>query len=97
MYRNGYFLQFIESEPEIIDHFFARLLRDPGPKKVKIILDSSVDSCLFSNWAMGSADFDEPELSLIPGIRTDLSDPEVLEDLITRLPEVANFLHENLD
>jgi hypothetical protein len=46
---------------------------------------------------MGCADFDKPELSLIPGIRTDLSDPKVIEDIIIRLPEIADFLLEKLD
>lgn len=96
MHRNGYFLQVIEGESEVVNNLFTRLLRDDRHKEVKIILDSSVDSCLFSSWAMGCADFDEPELSMLPGIRTDLSDPEVIDDLIIRLPEVACFLLENL-
>nr|WP_321244682.1 BLUF domain-containing protein [uncultured Psychroserpens sp.] len=96
MHRNGYFLQVIEGESEVVDNLFTRVLGDERHKEVKIILDSSVDSCLFLSWAMGCADFDEPELSMLPGIRTDLSDPEVIEDLIIRLPEVASFLLENI-
>ncbi|AUC81519.1 BLUF domain-containing protein [Lacinutrix sp. Bg11-31] len=97
MHRNGCFLQVIEGESDVVNSLFIRLLKDPRHKEVKIILDSSVDSCLFSNWAMGCADFDDPELSMMPGIRTDLSDPKVIEDLIIKLPELATFLLENLD
>jgi hypothetical protein len=97
MHRKGHFLQVIEGESENVGNLLTRLLSDPRHNKVKIILDSSVDRRLFSNWTMGCADFDKPELSLIPGIRTDLSDPQVIEDIIIRLPEIAVFLLENLD
>ena len=97
MHRKGNFLQVIEGESENVGDLLTRLLSDPRHYKVKIILDSSVDRHLFSNWTMGCADFDKPELSLIPGIRTDLSDPQVIEDIIIRLPEIAAFLLENLD
>jgi hypothetical protein len=95
MYREGVFLQVIEGESEVIDDLFTRLKRDPRHNEVKIIFDSYVDSRFFSDWAMGCADFDQPELSFIPGIRTDLSDPEVIESLINNLPEVATFFLEN--
>lgn len=97
MHRKGCFIQVIEGKPEAVDNLFTRLLQDPRHNKVKMIHDSSVESRLFSNWAMGCADFDEPELSLIPGIRTDLRDPEVIKDLIIRLPEIATYLQENID
>lgn len=97
MHRNGYFLQVIEGESEVVEELFTRLLRDPRHKEIKKILDAPVASCLFSSWAMGCADFDEPGLNMLPGIRTDLRDPEVIEDLISKLPEIASFLLENLD
>ena len=97
MHRKGNFLQIIEGESENVANLLTRLLSDPRHNKIKIIVDSSVDRRLFSNWTMGCADFDKPELSLIPGIRTDLSDPQVIEDIIIRLPEIAVFLLENLD
>ena len=92
MHRDGYFLQVLEGEPEPIDNLLARLLRDARHENLKIIHDSSVDSLLFSKWAMGSADLEAPELSLIPGLRTDLSNPEVIQDLVMRLPDIASFL-----
>jgi hypothetical protein len=92
MHRNGHFLQVLEGEPDSIDNLLARLLRDPRHENLKIIHDSSVDTLLFSNWAMGSADLEAPELSLIPGLRADLSNPEVIQDLVIRLPDIASFL-----
>ena len=97
MHRDGYFLQIIEGEQDVIEDLFQRLNNDTRHKNIKMILDRSVESRLFSNWAMGCADFYEPELSMLPGIRTDLSNPEVIEDLIIHLPEIADFLLDKLD
>jgi len=96
MHRNGYFLQVLEGEPDSIDNLLARLLRDARHTDLKIIHDNSVDSLLFSDWAMGSADLESPELSLIPGLRTDLSSKEVIQGLVIRLPEIANFLQDKM-
>jgi hypothetical protein len=97
MHRKGNFLQVFEGESEAVGNLLTRILKDPRHNEVKIITDSAVDSRLFSNWAMGCANFDEPELSLIPGIRTDLGDPQVIEDIIIHLPEIAAFLLDNID
>lgn len=95
MHKDGYFLQVIEGEPAAVLNLYNRILNDSRHSDVKLIKDSTVSSRLFSNWSMGCADFDEPELSMLPGIRTDLSDSEVVDEMIDRLPEVAAFLIEN--
>jgi hypothetical protein len=46
---------------------------------------------------MGCVDFNKVELSLIPELRIDLSDPEVIQELITRLPEVSSYLLPKID
>ena len=97
MHRKGAFLQVLEGSSEDVGDLLSRILSDPRHNKIKIILDASVDRRLFSNWTMGCADFDKPELSLIPGIRTDLSDPQVIKDIIFRLPEIAFFLLKKVD
>lgn len=97
MQREGTFIQVIEGDSENVDDLFTRIQNDSRHKEIKLIQDSSAASRLFSNWAMGCVDFDEPELSLIPGIRTDLSDPQVIEDIVIHLPEIATYLLENLD
>ena len=97
MHRDGTFVQIIEGEREVIDGLLERILRDPRHRDVKVLLDTPVESRLFADWSMGCADFDDDNLSRIPGIRTDLSDPEVLEDIMSRLPEIAAVLVKNLD
>ena len=97
MHSNGCFLQVIEGRRDVIEHLVGRLLKDSRHIKFKIIFDCSVISRLFPSWTMSCADFDNPELSLIPGIRTDLNNHKVIKDLITSLPEIADFLLEKLN
>ena len=97
MHRRGAFLQVLEGNSEDVGNLLSRILSDPSHNKIKIILDASIDRRIFANGTMGCADFDKPELSLIPGIRTDLSDPQVIKDIIFRLPEIAFFLLKKLD
>lgn len=97
MHHQGHFLQVIEGGSDEIDDLFTRLLRDPRHNEIKILNDTVVHDRLFSNWAMGCADFDEPQLSLIPGVRTDLSNPGVIEEMLVKLPDLAAYLKENLN
>ncbi|MBQ0787629.1 MAG: BLUF domain-containing protein [Oceanihabitans sp.] len=96
MHKKGFFLQVIEGEPEAIDNLISRLKKDSRHSNIKILYESPIEKRLFQNWAMGCADFDDPTLSMLPGLRTDLSDSKVINSLVNRLPEVANFLIENL-
>jgi hypothetical protein len=97
MYKEGRFLQVIEGESDVVNDLFTRILRDQRHKKVKLHYNSSINSRLFSNWAMGCAYFNQPKLSLIPGILKDLNDSKIMEDLILPITEIGTFFHEKLD
>ena len=97
MHSNGYFLQIIEGDSDAIENLYNRIVLDTRHFNVKLVQDSIIKNRLFSNWSMGCADFDKPELSLIPGIMTDLSNSDVIENLISHLPELASFLLEKID
>ena len=92
MHREGFFLQVFEGEPSVIENLLNRILNDTRHTKIEVVQDCPAINRLFSNWTMGCLDFDEPELSLLPGIRTDLSDPIIVQELISKLPEISNFL-----
>ncbi|MDX6746890.1 BLUF domain-containing protein [Polaribacter sp. PL03] len=96
IHKNGYFLQIIEGDSKDVDDLLTRLHKDTRHTDFKIINDSFVPDRMFSKWAMGCADFDDPTLAMIPGIRTDLNDPVVVDNLINSLSEVATLLHNNL-
>ena len=92
MHKEGFFLQVFEGEPSVIENLLNRILNDTRHTKIEVVQDCPAINRLFSNWTMGCLDFDEPELSLLPGIRTDLSDPIIVQELISQLPEISNFL-----
>jgi hypothetical protein len=92
MHKEGCFLQIFEGEPSVVENLLNRILKDTRHAKIKIIQDCPVNNRLFSSWSMACLDFDEPELSLIPGIRSDLSDPIVVQELISQLPKISDFL-----
>lgn len=96
IHKEGYFLQIIEGEKENVKDLLDRLAKDKRHKDFKIIDNRLTNNRMFSNWAMGCADFDDPSLTLIPGIRTDLTNQEVINSIVNRLPEVAVVLQENL-
>lgn len=95
MHKDGYFLQVIEGEPIKIHNLFNRIEKDSRHYEIKILYDCTIKERLFSSWSMGCTNFDDPELVLLPGLRTDLTDPEVVEELIMHLPDVAHILKEN--
>ena len=96
MHRDGYFLQIIEGEDSLVEDLVKRIANDTRHDDIKIINDALVETRLFPDWSMGCADFEDPTLSLIPGISNEFNNPQFIDDLLNRLPEVANYIHENL-
>jgi len=94
LHRHGYFLQVIEGGIEPIENLLSRLRKDVRHKNIVIIYDGMVGRRVFSNWAMGVADLMSPELSLLPGICSDLSARQAVEELIVGLPAIENFLQQ---
>lgn len=96
IHKDGCFLQIIEGEPKDVKNLLERLKKDTRHENFKILEDILSETRLFNDWAMGCADFDDPSLSFIPGIRKDLSNPENIKNFTERLPEISTILHENL-
>ncbi len=94
LHRHGYFLQVIEGGIEPIENLLSRLRKDVRHKNIVIIYDGMVGRRVFSNWDMGVADLMSPELSLLPGICSDLSASQAVEELIVGLPDLENFLQQ---
>ncbi|MDC0338307.1 BLUF domain-containing protein [Flavobacteriales bacterium] len=94
LHRHGYFLQVIEGGIEPIENLLSRLRKDVRHKNIVIIYDGMVGRRVFSNWDMGVADLMSAELSLLPGICSDLSASQAVEELIVGLPDLENFLQQ---
>ena len=94
-YKNGIFLQVIEGKSEMITNLFNRIQKDKRHNNIKIISSSFINDFLFSNWTMGCIDFNEPKLSLIPGLSGELHSEENINLLIENLPQISSFLNTN--
>jgi hypothetical protein len=58
LYREGYFLQFLEGRKEIIDGLLMRICNDKRHKNMQVILKGMVKKRLFSDWSMGHWNMD---------------------------------------
>lgn len=96
VHKDGYFLQIIEGELNKMTELLERLVKDSRHTDFKILNDSIVKNRLFSNWAMGCADFNDPSISMIPGILHGFENPNLSNELINQLPEIADYLHTHL-
>ena len=85
----------LEGNSKVIEDLLIRIHKDTRHNNFKIIQDSFVENRLFATWSMACTDFDDPTLSFIPGIRTDLNDLEFIDELLMNLPEIS-ILQENL-
>ena len=62
---------------------------------MKIISNNLINDYLFAKWSMSCIEFNNPKLSLIPGISIELDTKESIDLLITNLPEISSLLISN--
>lgn len=96
MHREGEFFQVIEGESTKVEDLLERIQNDPRHNSMEIIHDDFAEARLFPEWSMGCADFDQPELAFLPGVRGNLSNQTVSLELNAQLPEVATHLKQAL-
>ena len=94
-YKNGFFFQVIEGKTQLINNLFDRIKKDKRHANVKIISNDLINDYLFAKWSMGCIEFNDPKLSLIPGISIELGTKESIDLLITNLPEISSLLISN--
>ncbi len=91
-YRDGFFIQIIEGKTEDVNNLISRIEKDTRHFNINIVSNKSVENHLFSNWSMGCTDFNDPELSYIPGINSSSDNNSIINTLIQKLPEVSAHL-----
>ena len=94
-YKNEFLFKVIEGETQLINNLFDRIKKDKRHTNVKIISNNLINDYLFAKWSMGCIEFNNPKLSLIPGISTDLDTKESIDLLITNLSEISSLLISN--
>ncbi|MBL3688316.1 BLUF domain-containing protein [Leucobacter zeae] len=53
LYRDGRFVQYLEGPAEAVREVFASISADPRHERVRVLLDSPVESRRFTSWTMG--------------------------------------------
>ena len=96
MHKEGEFFQVIEGKSTKVEDLLERIQNDSRHNSMEIIHDELVGDRLFAEWSMGCADFNQPELAFLPGVRGNLSNQAVSSELSARLPEVATNLKQAL-
>ena len=91
-YKNGFFFQVIEGKTQLINDLFDRIKKDKRHFNVKLISNTLIKNYLFDKWSMGCIEFNNPKLSLIPGLSGELETKENIEILVTNLPKIASLL-----
>lgn len=66
IYRDGYFIQVLEGEKEVVQNLFNTIKQDPRHKGVLIVSQQNIEKRDFSNWSMGFKNLDEVDLSAYP-------------------------------
>lgn len=53
LYRDGRFVQYLEGPAEAVREVFASIATDPRHERVRVLLDTPVESRRFTSWTMG--------------------------------------------
>ena len=85
IHSNCHYMQVIEGSDENVEDLLQRLKHDSRHKGIHIVSDKKITKRIFPNWSMGCADFDNPILATLPGVKTDLTDPNQVEQLVQRI------------
>lgn len=75
LYRDGYFIQAVEGEPETIKTLYEKLQRDPRHRNLLIIDRNIIQERAFSDWSMGFKNLDTLDAMLYPGLTDFLTQP----------------------
>jgi hypothetical protein len=53
LYRNGFFIQALEGDEEVVERLFAEIAKDPRHQDVLRVYKAPILVCSFPNWTMG--------------------------------------------
>lgn len=74
LYAEGYFIQTLEGEEEVVEAAFNRILTDPRHRNVNITLCEEIEERRFADWSMGFESLSPEQVASIPGFN-DYLDP----------------------
>ncbi len=86
------FIQIIEGENKKIQDLFSRISKDTRHNSIKVLLEEDVKERLFLEWSMGCLELQDPRLSFIPGVNTDLTTEEGIKSFMNHRLEILTSL-----
>jgi hypothetical protein len=95
LYQQGFFLQYIEGEPDMVRTVFSRIEHDPRHENVELINEDVLMARRFPNWTMFFRDYD----FIYPHIRQDYAELTTLAHMVEALednPELQKTMFDFL-
>jgi hypothetical protein len=75
LYRDGFFIQALEGEDDVVERLYADIAKDPRHKNVLKVCKDPVTTRSFPDWSMGFNKMSTASLDQVPGYTTFLDNP----------------------
>lgn len=93
LYRDSFFIQVLEGEPEYVTIVYNRIKQDPRHNNVTLIYSESITDRAFDEWSMGFNILDDASLKNMEGFSNFLAKPSY-EFFSTSLSDTKNLLFD---
>lgn len=67
LYRDGFFIQALEGEQDIVEPLFAKISQDERHKNILTVYQNSIQERSFSDWSMGFNRLEDSDLEELEG------------------------------
>lgn len=91
LYRNGFFIQALEGEEEVVMPLYDKIQRDPRHDRVMTVYKGKITERTFKDWSMGFYNLDDVDFSKMPGYH-DLSEKNFTTEYFSENPSRARDL-----
>lgn len=93
LYRNGFFIQALEGDEEVVEKLYAEILKDPRHQNVLRVYTASIKARSFPSWTMGFNYIGDQHHLDIEGYSDFLVKPSA--EYFTQQPSRAHMLLES--
>jgi len=99
LYREGFFIQALEGEQEVVESLYKKIAKDRRHKNVTLVYTHEIDKRGFGDWSMGFNILSNDHVAQIPGFTDFLEDPDdasfILEHPGKATDLLESFKHHN--
>lgn len=94
LYRDGFFIQALEGEKDIVESIYAKISKDTRHRNILMVYTNAIENRSFSNWMMGFNKVTDDSLKKVEGFTDYLTQP-MNADFFTKNPSRAKILLEH--